>query len=66
MWLHAAQLGGQLCRPAAGHRVVLSSSGGSELPGRRQEALAKGRGRLSAVLWTTAAETAHDQGVAGI
>lgn len=66
MWLSAARLRGQLCCPAAGHRVVLSSSGGFELPGRRQEALAKGRGRLPAVLRTTAAETAHDQGAARI
>lgn len=62
MWLGAAEVRGQLCCPAAGHRVVLPSSEGFDLPGRCQEALTKCRGLLPAVLRTAAAEVAHDQG----
>lgn len=62
VWLGSAQLGGQLRRPAAGHRVVLPSSGGSLLSGRRQEPPAERRGLFPAVLRGAAAEAAHDQG----
>lgn len=62
MWLRPARVRGQLCCPAAGHRVVLPSSEGFDLPGRCQEAPPKCRGLFPAVLRAAAAEAAHDQG----